>query len=233
MDLERYRELGSEEYALSQEEVENEKHIRYDKLWEEQIVRIQHLFDANDEAARQGLLTIFQDEEFVSLCRFNQLYVTAFLLMEIYQEELNHQEPRTILDCGAGYAELDDLITDLKYLLLRIEFTGTENDELFLDYILNRGISKYAVAKLVQYMSLDTYAVYRKLASLFLNREKIAYTLVMLTACDEQKPGLEENLILMAQIYMMVGKKEIAKQCLDKINNPSKEVDIVYAQLTS
>ena len=226
-----YEELGSEAYALMQEAAEDEKHQQYDQFWAEQLPRIRHLFDCNDAPAREGLRQIFKEPEFNRTCRFHQDFATLVIAMEVYEEELLHGETRTILDCVGSCDELEKMVLELKYLLLRFEFTGDDNNTRLAEYVLQNGVSKYAVAKLVRYMNLDTYSVYRKLASVFLDYEKIAYTLVMLTVCDGLKPGLEENLLLMAQIYLMAKKLDLAKRCLERITNPSEEVRKLYAKL--
>lgn len=226
-----YEELGSEEYALQQEAAEDAKHALYDEFCSEQLMRIRRLFDKNDDASREGLRQIFKEEEFARLCKYQQEYASLVILMEVYEEEMLHGEPKTILDCGTCCEEMEAIVSEMKYLLLRLEFTGNENNQLFLNYVFEKGLSKYAIARLVCNMNLNQYTMYRKLASLFLDYEKIAYTLVMLTACDGLKPGLEENLMLMAQIYLMAKKTDLAKHCLERITNPSEEVRQLYAKL--
>ncbi|MCR5255098.1 MAG: hypothetical protein K6D96_04130 [Acetatifactor sp.] len=231
MDLSKLQLQGSEDYALKLEEEEKVRHSTFDSFITESAAKVRHLFEVNDDICRKELVSIFNDPDFIRLCMMDQDFVNYFLLMDVYREECHRGESVTILDLCKGIDEMEDLITDLKYLFFRLEFTDGENDDLFAGSILNKGISKTALVVLTEKMSLDVYGIYRKLAEIFLDREKLSYTLAMLMACDEKKPGLEENLILMAQIYMIAGDKDGAKKCLDRIENPSHEVEEIYAQL--
>lgn len=212
-------DIASEAHALKIEKEWKERYERYDNELEEHFLYIRKLFDENDTKAREILYREYLEKQDNSIYKSDQRHVNFYILLYIYGEELASGEERTILDCGSNYEELSYLLKIFRMLLFRLEFTGNENDALFADFVLSNGISKTCIERMVRFVNVDKYGIYRKLANIFFENNKLVYMLIMLKACDEIKPNIEENLLLMANIYKILGLEKLEKQCLDRIKN--------------
>ena len=209
--------LASEAHALKIEKEWMERQELYGKELEDHYNYVKKLLDKNDVKARQLLVMEYLNKKDIPEYKSDQKHVNFFILLYLYVEELNSMEERTILDCARNYEELSKLLKIFRMLLFRLEFTGNENDSLFAEFVINNGLSKTCVERMVAFVNVDKYMIYKKLSNIFFENNKLVYMLVMLKACDEIKPNIEENILLMANIYKILGLEKLEKECLARL----------------
>jgi len=213
------QDIATEAHALKIEQEWLKREESYGKELEEHFKYIKNLLDKNDKEARELLYKEYLDKKDNPIYKSDQNHVNFYILLYIYGEELACGEEKTILDCGNNYRELSYLLKLFRMLLFRLEFTGNENDSLFAEFVLNNGLSKTCVERMVRLVNVDKYMIYKKLSNIFFENNKLVYMLLMLKACDEIKPDIEENIVLMANIYKILGLEKLEKETLARLDN--------------
>lgn len=215
--------MHTEEYIREkeQEEIEwNSKNKNQEKVYLEKIEKV---LKTGTREAREELLTIFRDKDFIETYKSETRMAYFIVIMQIYEREVEAEETRTILDIGGSYEELKKKFLELKFALWRIEFVkDLQAQELLLEYIYSNRITPIMLQFMVYTVSADKVEVLMQLSDIFMEQNMFRYAFCMLEYLDELLPGNETVLCILADLCGKAGRTEQAAEYLNKIEEPGR-----------
>ncbi len=154
-----------EKYALEAEKEEERKLKELSSYYEEKYSLIESLLERKDDRSREELLKLFNEKEFRDRCYYRNEFAPAFMLLGISKEELNHPHSVTVLDLADNMDDYVRFITDIKFLLLRLEFAkDPDTISILFNVIHSNDLSVFMMIYMVNWCSLDKEAVFNMLA---------------------------------------------------------------------
>lgn len=203
------------------EKEEKEWHEKYEKKEKDYMDFIEERLVSGTKEARESLLRLFCDKDFVENYKFRNELAYMLVIMQVYESEIKNDEVYTILDMGRSSQEITNKYIDLKFILWRIEFEKDRTGKrLLLDYIHANHATPYMIRQVVNTSTFDKSGMLIKLVDIFLEQNMLRYAFCMLEYLNELSPGNEEILCMLAELCGCTGNSERAGEYLERIENP-------------
>ncbi len=213
--------MQTEEYIREKEWGErnwNRKNKQQEKIY---MKEIEQRLKEGTEQAREELLHMFRNEEFIETYKSKTEMAYLIVIMQIYEREVQFGEKRTILDMGDSYEIIRSKLFELKFILWKIEFAkDVRGKELLLEFIRTNQATPDMIQCIVHTSTADESKVLVELSDLFIAHNMLRYAFRMLEYLDDLEPGNEMVLCILAELCARVGKCKRAGEYLDKIKNP-------------
>lgn len=215
--------MHTEEYIKEKELEDQEWEQKNRKKQEVYMTEIEQKLSEGTQKDREELLKLFQNKEFIEICKTENDIAYMIVVMQIYENEKRAGTKRCILDMGKGSREIKSRLQELKFILWRMEFSiGIQAKEMLLSFIRDN----QPTAEMIQYI-VHTSVNHKpqmliKLADIFIEQNRLSYAFQMMEYAEELLPGDEEILCILAQLCMCVGKQVRAVEYLNKIKNPGE-----------
>jgi hypothetical protein len=148
----------------------------------------------------------------------------AYMMLanQIYQQETKERAVQTIWDGHSSVEEVMAFIQEIKFRLWRLEFDMEEDaGRQFVEFVRQTKISSYLLKYMVRVAGMDKVGLLERMAAAFLERQMPGMAFAMLHYADELCPGMEDILCTMADLCLQAGKKEEARQCLERVTSPT------------
>lgn len=212
-----------EEFIREKECKEREWNDKYKEQEKEYIDFIEKKLREGTAKARNELLKLFRDNKFMSIYQQRNDIAYMVVIMKIYEVELCNNEEKTILDMGNTIDELHRKITELKFIIWRIEFEKDKSAfEKMLEYIRINQATPYMIRQIISTSVFEKGQVLIMLTDVFLAHNMFRYAFSMLDYLNELSPGNEEVLCMLAELCGYVGNYEKVKEYLEQISEPGE-----------
>lgn len=176
--------------------------------------------------SRQILTALFHNNDFLTTFLSQPPIAYFNIIIQIYEKELQAGESFTILDMGTSHDELISKLTELKFILWRIEFAkDADAFHLLLEFIQNSHATPYMLQYLIQTASLKQDEILFKLTDLFLEKHMFRYAFHMLDYLTQLFPEDETVLCLAADFCGGTGNRKQMNAYLSRIKNPGEPTE--------
>ncbi len=143
----------------------------------------------------------------------------------IYRAECMEHIFPTIFDRYKSLKELTDMENEFKFICWRFEFGNTDFDEhQLIKYIDERELSLKCVQFLINRFSLDSVRTLLTLAINYIEKKEYVSALHLLLEAEQIAPQNEVVLSMIANVYELAGRRRLALEKLEQINNPSPDI---------
>ena len=150
----------------------------HDAYWKEMRKNIDEAFEAHDV---ESLLNIFHDFRFQTFCRPTSEFAEFFMGMEIFEEELLYEENKTIFENCDKLENMIEKLTEVKYALLRVEFSEGEEVYTHLINVIERyEISATFLRMMVNYINYQKTKISLILGKFLMNCGLLRYAQALL-----------------------------------------------------
>lgn len=199
--------------------------IEWHRLHETEEQNYLHIIDGylsqGTEEAKEAICNLAETGDFVEIFKTRNEISYVITAINIYYRELEADVVHTIFDKAHSVDELIRIINRIRFYIWELEYTDDETSAYMLcEYIQNMNISVVMLIYLLDIASLDAYMVSIKLSEALRSKHMYSCQLHVLLHALEQRPGDEAVLCELVQLYMKVGKTELAKECLEEISHP-------------
>lgn len=198
----------------------------------------QYVTDLLNEHNRQSideLVALYEDRDFIRDYASEDTELGyIYIVTCIYREEHNEHIKNNIMSVRRTKERLIQIITYCKFLLWRIElmFDDEAVEELmrYLDY---EKLSVIFLVEMIRIGSIDKISMYIKLSEVYKKQMLDTYAFQLLRYANNQEPGNEQIVCMLADMCIQYGNIESAKKLLETIENPGRITEVLLRKVYS
>lgn len=223
---------NSVDNILPKERTDLEKYELIDKIKPEYYNRINELLEKKEDnygsKIEELLSTMVQDPCTKVMFGRDQDMATMIAANDIWISEKENDEKNDIYSNVMNIEELYKKLREIKFQLWRIDFDSYEGAASNLVQTLEEyGCSVIMLRYMIHNYCIDKEYVASELAGRYLELGMVRWAYYLLVYLDELIPGDESILCSLIDIYMGLGKKDMAKECIKKIKNPGRLLEMM------
>ena len=206
-------------------------HEMYEQKEQEYLDTISGYLKEGTPEAKKAICSIGEQEGFVDAFKTrNELSYVINAINIFYREEEAKLSP-DIFDLADSVDELIAVMNQLRFCMWELEYTDdAQTVELLCDYISENNVSVYMLMHTVEAATINAYYVAMKLANELKKKKMYEYQLYVLLLAVGKCSGDEEALCELATLYASAGNLELARSCLEQIENPAIKTERVREQ---
>ena len=172
-----------------------------------------------EREAYEELLDYYMTDNFKKLCLLETEAAVINVVLSIYQEEVNNNSEKKILNGIHNMKEARERYLQAKFAMWRLEFFNERDG--FLEFIEKNPVSSYFLIYLVHTSSFEKGDTAIKMAVFLKESGRFSQAFAMLNYVNDLCPDAEIVYCEMADICIRAGQLENAADCIGRIKNPS------------
>lgn len=194
--------MRTEKWALEEEKREQEWQDTHSARIEDYICKINELLAEGTRESRRQIMAIFRDADFSENYRQIDTFAEMYVMMCIYESELQAGFSKTILEQADTIEGLREYLFQLKMILYRLDFgIGYEADKELLAFLRNYRASPVQLGILLVTSVMRPLATSLKLEKLFEKNGLDDFLFYILNFMDEHWKGNYRIILKLAKMY--------------------------------
>lgn len=197
-----------EEYALEQEQKENEWHDKYDKVAKDTLFEIDLCLKEKSKENISRLYDVFTDESVINIMNNCGDFILVYCFMTIYAREIEADREVTILDTVSCIEDIKYISRIVKYQLWRYEFWNEKSEaELLVDFFVQNKFTPECIVEMIGFVSYDKVAVLEGILEIMMRKGKYVTSLRIIEFARKKNiyslniESTKQEIILLAQKY--------------------------------
>lgn len=208
----------TEQFAIEEEKREEQWQKEYGEKLPEVIEKMDRLLEKGTEESRRELHDMFLDKNFFEHYKQTDTVALMYVVMEIYEREQNSGITNGVLEQGKNVEQLLKYLQTLKFLLYRIDFTcDGQVEEEFLLCLKQYNTSTIILESMLTTVVMRPILLALKLEQLFERNLMYKELFFVYNFINQRYPGNYRVLRKMAELYLKVGYRREAEECLKLI----------------
>lgn len=208
----------TEKFAIEEAEREAVWQEKYATKIDDVIKKMDYLLQIGTLESRLKLHDMFLHKEFFEHYKQTDTIAVMYVIMQIYERELQNQYTPTILEYGNTVADLVEHLQKLKFILYRVDFgVDKKSEQELIDFIKKNQISVITLETMLTTVAMRPMQLSLKMENIFDKNIMYKQLFWIRNFINDRWSGNHRIIYRLAELYDKTGHTEYAKECMLQI----------------
>ena len=215
----------TEQFAIEEGERERIWQLKYGEKLPKVVEEMNRLLKEGTKGSRWKLHNMLLDKSFFSHYKQTDVVAGMYVVMQIYEREVESGVTPNILEKGNTVEELLKYLEKLKFILYRVDFDiDKESEQELVSFLKQHNTSGVTIETMVTTVVMRPFQMALKMARIFEQNLMYKEMFTIQNFINQRWPGNYRMLQKQAELYKKTGHNEYSKECLMQIPDYPEEI---------